>query len=76
MIRKNYLLQESQAGKLEKLDPLRFMRIHRPVVIHTGFLNEINNIGLGDVEVRRKDGLTFRASKSYEEEWHRKLGLG
>lgn len=73
---KKFLLRESLAGMLDKLDPERFVRIHRSVVIHTGFLEEINNIGLGDVEVCMKDGRTFRVSKSYKEELYRKLGLG
>lgn len=73
---KKFLLRESLAGMLEKLDPERFVRIHRSVVIHTGFLEEINNIGLGDVEVCMKDGRAFRVSKSYKEELYRKLGLG
>lgn len=73
---KKFLLRESLAGMLDKLDQERFVRIHRSVVIHTGFLEEINNIGLGDVEVCMKDGRAFRVSKSYKEELYRKLGLG
>ncbi len=72
---KKYLLRESLTGMLEKLDPERFVRIHRSVAIHLDFLEEINSIGLGDLEVRMKDGRTFRVSKSCKDDLYRKLGL-
>lgn len=72
---KKHLLRESLSGMLEKLDAQRFVRIHRSVVIHLAFLGEINQLGLGDLEVRMKDGKAFRVSKSCKDELYRKAGL-
>ena len=72
---RKYLLRESLYSLLHRLEVSYFVRIHRSTIINTNFLDQINSIGYGDVEVTMKDNRVFRVSKSYKEDFYRRMGL-
>lgn len=72
---KKHLLRETLTKIMDKLDGGNFLRIHRSTIINTLFLEEINSLGLGDVEVVMKNKQVFKVSKSYKEGLFDKLGI-
>lgn len=72
---KKHLLRETLTNIMNKLDGDNFLRIHRSTIINTLFLEEINSLGLGDVEVVMKNKRVFKVSKSYKEGLFDKLGI-
>ena len=72
---KRILLRESMQQILEQLDPTCFLRIHRSTIINVHCLAEIQHTGAGDIEVKMKDGKSFRVSKSYREDLYSRLKL-
>jgi len=72
---RKYLLRESLAALLQRLQAGFFVRIHRSTIINTNYLKEINSIGFGDVEVIMKDDRVFRVSKSYKKTLFKVMGL-
>jgi two-component system LytT family response regulator len=72
---KKYLLRESLANMLEKLNTTFFVRIHRSTIVNLHYLEEIQNNGMSEVEVVLKTGRSFRVSKSYREELFARLGI-
>ncbi len=74
-IEKKYLLRESLTNMEERLSVPRFLRIHRSTIINTDFLEQIEQIGFGDVEAHMADGKAFRVSKTYKEALFEKMGI-
>lgn len=72
---KKHLLRESLTNMMKKLEGEHFLRIHRSTIINTLFLEEINSLGLGDVEVLMKNGQAFKVSKRYKEDLFERLGI-
>lgn len=72
---KKHLLRQSLRGIVEKLDPHKFLRIHRSVVISLSYLKEIIRQGSSDFSARMEDGTSFRISKSYKGEVFDQIGI-
>ena len=72
---KRYLVRESLSGIQQRLPQLDFLRIHRSTIINRHFLQEINRLSSGDVEVLMKDEARFRVSRSYREQLFEELGI-
>lgn len=65
---KRHLLRYSLTQMQEDLAPYGFVRIHRSTIINPRYLSEISHNSSSDLEVKLRDGETFRVSKSYREE--------
>jgi two-component system LytT family response regulator len=65
---KRHLLRYSLSQMQEDLAPFGLLRIHRSTIINPRYLAEIRHGSSGDLEVKLRDGETFRVSKSYREE--------
>ena len=60
-----YLIRESMARILTRLDPTRFVRIHRSVIVNMEAVKELHPTHTGDDLVTLKDGTTLRMSRRY-----------
>jgi two-component system LytT family response regulator len=60
-----YLIRESMARIITRLDPTRFVRIHRSVIVNMEAVKELHPTSTGDDVVVLKDGTTLRMSRRY-----------
>lgn len=60
-----YLVRDTLSGVLAKLDPQKFLRIHRRTVVNVACLRELKALGNGDALVRLQDDQELRASRTY-----------
>ena len=58
----------------ERLDPMRFVRIHRSTIVNIESILELEPISHGEFEVVLKDGSRSRVSRSYRAELEKRLG--
>jgi two-component system, LytTR family, response regulator len=59
-------LVRSTLGAFEaRLDPARFARIHRRAIVALDRVTEVTTLDGGDADLRLRDGLTLRLSRSY-----------
>ncbi len=70
---KEYLLREPMKRLAETLDPKRFVRIHRSVIVPIDRVREIYREGQGEGSVILTSGQRLRMSKAG---WHTLLSLG
>ncbi|MBM7124223.1 response regulator transcription factor [Dyella flava] len=64
---KAYLLRETVHNLLEKLDPSRFVRIHRSTIVRVDLIADIKTLTNKDSLLRLLDGTPLRVSRSYSE---------
>ncbi|GAA0573041.1 LytR/AlgR family response regulator transcription factor [Rhizomicrobium electricum] len=57
-----------------KLDPLRFVRIHRSAIVNIERIKELEPIGQGEFEVVLANGNRLHLSKTYRMELEKRLG--
>jgi len=62
-----HLIRETSARLEAGLDPDRFMRIHRRVLVAVDRVRELRPLGGGDAELRLADGTRLRLSRSFRE---------
>ena len=58
----------------ERLDPLRFMRIHRSAIVNIESIVQLEPISHGEFEVLLKDGSRPRISRGYRSQVEQRLG--
>jgi two-component system, LytTR family, response regulator len=63
-----HLIRASLSGMLERLDPRRFVRIHRSTIVNVERIKEMQPWVGGDYIVLLKDGSKLRVSRSYRHE--------
>lgn len=61
------LIRETLANFERRLDPSRFVRIHRRTIVAVDRIREIRPLANGDSELILHDGRELRASRSYRE---------
>jgi len=62
-----HLIRESLARFEEGLDPARFARIHRRMIVAVDRIGTIAPLGAGDAALRLKDGTELRVSRSFRD---------
>lgn len=72
---RSYLLRESLTKLEGRLDPRRFLRIHRSAIVRIDRIVELRPRSHGDQVVLLTDGSELRVSRTRREEVLRKLGL-
>jgi two-component system LytT family response regulator len=72
---KRYVIREAMQTLEERLDPERFFRIHRSIIVRLDLIETLHRGAGGDYEVQLKGGLRLRVSRSRREELERKLGV-
>lgn len=60
-----HLLREKMDALEKKLDPQKFVRIHRSAIININFIKEIEVWGRRELKVAMAEGKTFSVSRNY-----------
>ena len=72
---RRYVIREAMQTLEERLDPERFMRIHRSVIVRLDLVETLLRGAGGDYEVLLKGGARLRVSRSRREALERRLGV-
>ena len=64
---KVHLLRETMGGMEDRLDPERFLRIHRSTIINTEQLKELRPYGNSEYIVVLEDGTELKLSRTYRD---------
>jgi two-component system LytT family response regulator len=70
-----YLIREAIHTLEGRLDPNRFLRIHRSIIVRVDLIDTFHRGAGGDYEVQLKSGVRLRVSRSRREELERRLGV-
>jgi two-component system, LytTR family, response regulator len=70
------VLRETFADLVARLDPARFARIHRSVIVNLERVRELQPFFRGDYVVLLEDGTRLRLSRTYREELGKRIGHG
>ena len=62
---KAYMIRDSLARLEARLDPARFLRVHRRVLVAADRIASVTSLGAGDAQLRLKDGAELRLSRTY-----------
>lgn len=71
-----YLLRETMNRLEEKLDPARFIRIHRSTIVRVDRIRELEPLFQGDYLVILHDGSRLTSSRSYRDKLQEALNVG
>jgi two-component system, LytTR family, response regulator len=73
---RTHLLRETMNSLEQKLDPARFLRIHRSRIVRTGCIEELSAIDNREYLVRLTDGSQHRSSRTYADKLDQWLTAG
>lgn len=73
---RGFVIRERMQALEERLDPARFLRIHRSVIVRLDRIDALLRGGGGDYAVRLKNGVKLRVSRTRVEELERRMGVG
>lgn len=62
---RDYPLRATMAGIEERLDPARFVRVHRSYFVNLDYLTEIEPLDTGDARLHLRDGAKIPCSRRY-----------
>jgi two-component system LytT family response regulator len=62
---RSYLYRSSVTQLLQRLDPRRFVRIHRSAAVNTTRIRELRSLSHGDFALMLKDGTELTLSRAY-----------
>lgn len=65
--RESHMIRETMNGIEAKLDPDKFLRIHRSTVVHIDRIKELHPMFSGDYAVILRDGTELSLSRNYRE---------
>jgi two-component system, LytTR family, response regulator len=72
--RESHMLRETMSAIEGKLDPGKFVRIHRGAVVNLERIKDLQPLFHGDHQVTLRDGSRLTLSRSYRENLERVLG--
>jgi two-component system LytT family response regulator len=72
--RESHMLRETMGAIEHKLDPAKFVRIHRGAVVNLERIKDLQPLFHGDHQVTLRDGSRLTLSRSYRENLERVLG--
>lgn len=72
----DYPLRSTLAGIEGKLDPSRFVRVHRSHIVNFDQIASIEPLDTGDARVHLKDGSVVPCSRRYRDSLRERLGAG
>jgi len=72
----SYLLRETMSGIESRLDPRRFLRIHRSRMVRVDAIGDIELLDGGRYLLRMSNGLRLSSGASYRDKVRAGLGLG
>lgn len=71
---RDYPLRTTMAGIEERLDPVRFVRVHRSYVVNLDYLAEIEPLESGDARLQLRDGAKIPCSRRYRMQLRERFG--
>jgi two-component system LytT family response regulator len=72
---RGFVIRERMQALEERLDPARFLRIHRSVIVRLDRIDALLRGGGGDYAVRLKSGVKLRVSRTRVEELEKRMGV-
>ncbi|WP_149193897.1 LytR/AlgR family response regulator transcription factor [Luteimonas suaedae] len=69
------LLRETMTGFVRRLDPRRFVRIHRSRIVRLDLIDQIEPYGAAQYWLRLRNGTCMTSGRSYREPLRRALGI-
>ena len=72
----SYLVRETLAGMEARLDPARFLRIHRSLIVQTARVESLEPLFHGDYLVKLRSGARLTSGRTYRARLHHALHLG
>jgi two-component system LytT family response regulator len=72
---RGFVIRERMQALEERLDPGRFLRIHRSVIVRLDRIDTLLRGGGGDYAVRLKSGVKLRVSRTRVEELEKRMGV-
>lgn len=71
---RDYPLRSTLSAVEQRLDPTRFLRVHRSYVVNLDRIAEIEPLESGDARVRMHGGMVLPASRRYRQELRERFG--
>ncbi|OOG43300.1 LytTR family DNA-binding domain-containing protein [Rhodanobacter sp. C05] len=71
---RDYPLRATMAGIEERLDPVRFVRVHRSYFVNLDYLAEIEPLESGDARLQLRDGAKIPCSRRYRMQLRERFG--
>lgn len=71
---RDYPLRATMAGIEERLDPTRFVRVHRSHVVNLDYLSEMEPLDTGDARLLMRDGTHVPCSRRYRSQLRERFG--
>lgn len=68
-----HLVRDALGRLMDKLDPARFVRVHRSAIVRVDWIDELQPLANRDAILRLRDGTPVRASRSYIDPLLRRL---
>jgi two-component system LytT family response regulator len=72
---RRYVIRETMQTLEERLDPAKFMRVHRSVIVRLELIESLERGAGGDGELHLRGGARLRVSRTRREALERWLGL-
>ncbi|MDB4905412.1 MAG: LytT family two-component response regulator [Gemmatimonadetes bacterium] len=72
---KRHLIRETMQSLEDRLDPAKFMRVHRSVIVRLELVEGLRRGAGGDGEVLLRGGISLRASRTRREALEKWLGM-
>jgi two-component system LytT family response regulator len=73
---RGFVIRERMQALEERLDPARFLRIHRSIIVRLDTIDTLLRGGGGDYAVRLKSGVKLKVARTRVEELERRMGVG
>ena len=71
---RRHVVRQSMQAIEDRLDPTRFMRVHRSAIVRLDAVDVLHKGAGGDYEIQLKNGTRLRVSRSRRAELERRLG--
>ena len=71
---RDYPLRATMAGIEDRLDPARFLRVHRSYLVNLDHLAEIEPLETGDARLTMRDGTSIPCSRRYRTQLRERFG--
>lgn len=71
---RDYPLRATMAGIEERLDPSRFVRVHRSYLVNLDYLAEMEPLDTGDARLTMRDGTTVPCSRRFRTQLRERFG--
>jgi len=71
---RDYPLRTTMAAIEERLDPARFVRVHRSYFVNLDYLAEIEPLDTGDARLKLRDGAAIPCSRRYRAQLRERFG--